>query len=64
MLLLAAPCHRCFASLGVIGGFYREARQAFLEVTGRVDGPAPLDDLLEQLFPSDPSDKTPRCIQS
>ncbi|CAN0029986.1 unnamed protein product [Pylaiella littoralis] len=34
-------------------GFYREARQAFLQVTGRVDGPAPLDELLARLFPGD-----------
>lgn len=42
-------------------GFYREARQAFLEVTGGVDGSAPLDDFLERLFPTDPADKHGRC---
>eukprot|EP00903_Cladosiphon_okamuranus_P012853 g12010.t1 len=39
-------------------GFYREARQEFLEVTGRVDGSAPLDELLERLFPSDSAGKS------
>ncbi|CAM9257959.1 unnamed protein product, partial [Hapterophycus canaliculatus] len=37
----------------VFSGFYREARRAFLQVAGRVDVPAPLDELLARLFPSD-----------
>lgn len=32
-------------------GFNREARKAILELTGKVDGPAPLHDLLARLFP-------------
>lgn len=32
-------------------GFNREARKAILELTGKVDGLAPLDDLLARLFP-------------
>ncbi|CAM9939354.1 unnamed protein product [Ectocarpus sp. 4 AP-2014] len=36
-------------------GFYREARQAFVEVAGRVDGTVSLDKLLARLFPPDRS---------
>ncbi|CAN0188937.1 unnamed protein product [Ectocarpus sp. 12 AP-2014] len=36
-------------------GFYREARQAFVEVAGRVDGTVSLDKLLARLFPLDRS---------
>ncbi|CAM9516802.1 unnamed protein product, partial [Ectocarpus fasciculatus] len=36
-------------------GFYREARQAFVAVAGRVDGTVSLDKLLARLFPLDPS---------